>query len=221
MDFFTIHGSHLIVRAKTPSGLYFIEIRTINSDLRSAFGEFAIYIHAETRITLSRGHWKPNTAIRFRALINGQTASNTDLAWTTRFSRIKTIVQNDPFLRSRRSFSPFLARLEKEDGEYLIPSDILSIHYSIFRKEKQDKESARISVEGHWKVKVPLFPWFLKRPVVDYSWNKDTIGYNFLHFPSSRIQDPFPQKGSYLVQYDFVLRSEEPVKLFYTVNDSD
>ncbi|MDO5580228.1 MAG: hypothetical protein Q4G69_03770 [Planctomycetia bacterium] len=215
---FEIRKNDLIVRADTPSHFYFITVQAISPDKETVCDDFMIFICAEKRITLCRDQWPANKPVQFRVRINEKTVSNTDTAWTTRFPQIKIIVPKGTFHFSSGIFSPFLARLENEEKIPLIPSEIRSIHYSVFKKESRRSFSEERAIEGHQKAEIPVFPWFLKKPIVDLNWNTDKIGYNFLHFPSARFDDPFPEQGVYTVQYDIVPQSEEPVKFFFTVH---
>ncbi|MDO5552391.1 MAG: DUF5011 domain-containing protein [Planctomycetia bacterium] len=176
---------------------------------------------ANADLTINQKYW-------FRGVIvpsdenSAPVTTNSDAAWLSQPPEF-TAVTPTTYALSHQGNARFLARLEVGGGlnrRPVTPSEVTSIQYTIFRKSaflwEQDE-----AVTRHTNVVVPVFPWILEEPVVDYGWDVDTTGYNFIHVPDRSIANPFPTPGQYKVCYTIALNSGSNMELVWHVETED
>ncbi len=203
-----------VINNLVPSSTYWFVI--IDPTTETANGMFTLDI-PPARVVCTTSTITANTTCSFRALIDNTTISNTDTAWLSQLNVVRAVTSNQRIDIRRNEGIYFLARLETVKQRVLLPSEITSVNYTIYEKGANLFQEVEAIVTGHNNVSVNKMPACLKIPVVDYNWTTDTIGYNFVHTPSTKNFDPFPHCGHYLVVYTFVFETEEKLQLKYIV----
>lgn len=105
----------------------------------------------------------------------------------------------------------FFARIENlENGAFLSPGAVSSIHYTVYPLGTIDNQRKE-PVSGHRRIEVPL-------SVLTEGCRTSAVfptGYNFRHAPDCRTRPIFPTVGKYEVFYTLALTGANPIQLSY------
>ena len=166
----------------------------------------------------------PNQKYWFRAILTqGETTqtTNADVAWLTQIVNNAAFIQSEsPIIIKRGECAICKGRIINGNGNIIMPDEIQSIHYTIYKRPVALFETDNTVINGYNNKNVEIFPTVLKNPVMDdyYQWDTDEIGYNFLHSPNHEVLNPFPEPGFYAVTYEIIMCDGRKVTPLFNVN---
>lgn len=119
--------------------------------------------------------------------------------------------------QTHRSNAVFLARLvDKDSGLPLTASDVQSIRLRAWKFKRNTNGISRESVDGFENIDVPVDAVLMEMESSDY-WTIDSGKVNFIHIPDQRNYPLFPTPGSYLLEYEILLKDGNPINLHYEI----
>lgn len=112
----------------------------------------------------------------------------------------------------------FLGRIAHSDGRPVVPSEIDTVFYTIFRLDDSDA-SVRIPIEGHTETEIDPEEILLSETILDENWVFDEEGYNFRYALDDSSFSPFPVSGrNYLVSFELKPGDSSPkIRVQYRV----
>jgi hypothetical protein len=95
-----------------------------------------------------------------------------------------------------------MARIVGLDGDAVVTSDLVDVHYSVFEVNLSDPDSLT-TIAGHDNVELTVGDVFYDTLQTGEPWSVDAVGYNFLHQIDVATNEAFLSAGaSYQVRYE-------------------